>query len=159
MEIRQLTPTDGPAIHAGLLGDPEVARWYREDGPFTVPECEEMAVRKSAHRAAHRFGWVLGWERARCVGWGVAQYCIVDGVTEVEVGWCVARSHQRRGLATELGRAALAEVADLDLRSVVAYTRVDNVASRGVMERLDLTYDRDFVHFGLPHVLYRRPLP
>jgi RimJ/RimL family protein N-acetyltransferase len=158
MEIRQLLVTDGPAIHRNLLGDPEVAAWLRSSGPFTLAECEEMVTRKVAHRVAHRFGWSLGWEGDTCIGWGVAQYCIVDGVSEVEIGWAVARSHWRRGLASRLGQHALTEVASLALGSIVAYTREDNVPSRGVMTRLGMTYEKRFDLDGEPHVLYRKPL-
>jgi hypothetical protein len=38
---------------------------------------------------------------------------------------------------------------------VVAFTRVDNLASRRVMAHLGLTCEREFTYAGLPHVLYR----
>jgi RimJ/RimL family protein N-acetyltransferase len=158
MEIRPLSARDASAIHRSLLGDPEVARWFRSGGPFTLAECEEMVSRKVAHRTAHHFGWSLGWEDDTCVGWSVAQYCIVDGVSEVEIGWAVARSHWRRGIAARLGEHALAEVGSLALRSVVAYTRDDNVASRGVMAKLGMAYEKSFDLHGEAHVLYRQPL-
>src|SRR6185312_13741252 len=137
MEIRPLEPTDGEAVHRSLLSDPEIVAWFGPDArPHTVPEAQAMMVRKAAHRTVHGFGWSLAWEGDECVGWGVAQHWIIDGFSEVEIGWTVARSHWRRGIATTLGRHALAEVSDRALRSVVAYTREDNVASRGVMEKL-----------------------
>ncbi len=83
MEIRPLQATDAAAIHHSLLGDPEIAVWFRSSGPFTLAECEEMVARKVAHRTVHRFGWSLAWEDDSCIGWGVAQYCIVDGFSEV----------------------------------------------------------------------------
>lgn len=159
MEIRPLLETDAAAIHNSLLGDPEIAAWFRSTGPFTLEECEEMVGRKIAHRAAHGFGWSLGWDGDTCVGWGVAQYCIVDGGSEVEVGWTVARSHWRRGIATRLGQHALTEVAGRGLRSVVAYALEHNVASRGVMSKLGMSYEKSFDFDGKPHVLYRKPLP
>jgi RimJ/RimL family protein N-acetyltransferase len=158
MEIRPLRATDAPAIHGSLLSDPEIAAWFRADGPFSLEECEEMVTRKLAHRTAHGFGWSLAWEGDTCVGWSVAQYCIVDGVTEVEIGWTVARSHWRRGIATRLGRHGLTEVGSLALRSIVAYAREENVASRGVMAKLGMTYEKRFDLHGQPHVLYRLPL-
>jgi len=157
MEIRALLAGDGPAIQRTLLGDPEIAAWFRSGGPFTVAECEEMVAKKVAHRTAHGFGWSLAWEDDACVGWGLAQYCIVDGASEVEIGWTVARSHWRRGVATRLGEHALAEIDSLGLDSVVAYTREDNVASRGVMTKLGMSYEKGFDFHGEPHVLYRRP--
>lgn len=132
--------------------------WFRSSGPFTVAECEDMVSRKVAHRTAHGFGWSLAWVGDVCIGWSVAQYCIVDGGTEVEIGWTVARSHWRRGIATRLGQRALSEVSSLPLDSIVAYTRVNNVASRGVMEKLGMTYQKPFDLDGDPHVLYRLPL-
>jgi RimJ/RimL family protein N-acetyltransferase len=158
MEIRPLAVADARAIHRGLLGDPQVAVWFRSSGPFTLAECEEMVARKVAHRAVHRFGWSLGWEGDICIGWAVAQYCIVDGFSEVEIGWTVAQSHWRRGIATRLGQHALGEVASLGLRSIVAYAREGNVASRGVMAKLAMTYEKRFDLDGEPHVLYRKPL-
>ncbi|HUB04147.1 MAG TPA: GNAT family N-acetyltransferase [Solirubrobacteraceae bacterium] len=159
MEIRELRAADAPAVFRSLLSDPEIAGWFRVDGAFTLAECEEMVARKVAHRAAHGFGWSLGWEGDTCLGWSVAQYCIIEGVSEVEIGWTVARSHWRRGVGTRLGRAALIEVASLGLDSVVAYTREDNVASRGVMTKLGMTYEKSFDFHGERHVLYRKPLP
>jgi RimJ/RimL family protein N-acetyltransferase len=117
-----------------------------------------MVVRKLAHRAAHHFGWSLAWEADTCIGWGIAQYCIVDGFSEVEIGWTVARSHWRRGIASRLGQHALNEVTSVGLCSIVAYTREDNLASRGVMDKLGMTYEKSFAFNGEPHVLYRKPL-
>jgi RimJ/RimL family protein N-acetyltransferase len=37
----------------------------------------------------------------------------------------------------------------------VAVTLTTNTASRRVMEKLGMNYERDIEHAGLPHVLYR----
>jgi RimJ/RimL family protein N-acetyltransferase len=158
MEIRPLLASDAVPIHSSLLGDPEVAAWYRSSGPFTLAECEEMVTRKIAHRAAHGFGWSLGWDGGSCVGWAIAQYCIVDGASEVEIGWAVARDYWRRGIGTRLGLHALTEVAALGLGTVVAYTRENNLASRGVMTKLGMLYEKPFELHGEPHVLYRKSM-
>jgi [ribosomal protein S5]-alanine N-acetyltransferase len=75
---------------------------------------------------------------------------------EVEIGWTVVPERWKQGLATELGAASV-DVAfgPLGLGDVVSYTLPDNVASRRVMEKLGFVYERDTVHAGLPHVLYR----
>ena len=38
---------------------------------------------------------------------------------------------------------------------MVAVTLPDHVASQRVMLKVGLVYERDFVHVGLPHVLFR----
>jgi RimJ/RimL family protein N-acetyltransferase len=155
MEIRPLDASDGPAIHRSLLSDPQIAAWLGPGGVRTLAQSEESAARKAAHRTVHGFGWSLAWEGAECLGWGVAQHWIIDGFSEVEIGWTVARSHWRQGLGTALGRHALGEVSGRGLRSVVAYTSEDNLASRGVMSKLGMTYEKTFDDDGEAHVLYR----
>ena len=140
-----------------ILGDPEVAAWLRPaglTGPFTLAECEEVVARKVAHWTAHGFGMSLAFSEGRCVGRSLVQHTLVAGRGEVEIGWAVASDMWGRGLATELGRRALAAASDAGLERIVAFTRTENVRSRRVMEKLGLEYERDFVHAGYPHVLY-----
>ena len=42
----------------------------------------------------------------------------------------------------------------IHLERIVAFTLPHNQASRGAMEHCGFKYQRDFVHAGLPHVLY-----
>jgi RimJ/RimL family protein N-acetyltransferase len=156
LEIRALADTDTPAVHR-LLGDPEVAAWFRPPEiaePFTLNECESMMTRQLGHWAAHGFGMSLGWEDGACVGWSLLQHCIVAGASEVEIGWTVARRRWGEGLATRLGQHALEGAVALGLERTVAYARIDNAASRRVMEKLGLAYEREFDYRGMPHVLY-----
>jgi RimJ/RimL family protein N-acetyltransferase len=44
---------------------------------------------------------------------------------------------------------------DLGLIDVVCFTLPANRASRRVMEKAGFEYERDVVHAGSPHVLYR----
>ena len=61
--------------------------------------------------------------------------------------------------ATRPGAAALAVAQrDLGLRELVSFTLPDNTGSRRVMEKLGFSHDRDIIHAGLPHVLYRQTL-
>lgn len=159
LEIRPVTPEDVEAL-LEFLGDPQVARWLRpagQEGPFTRAECEATVARKVAHWTAHGFGASLGFWDGRCVGWSILQHCKAGGRSEVEIGWAVVSDMWRRGIATELGRHALASARDVGFERAVAFTLPDNVASRGVMEKLGLRYERDITHAGRPHVLYATP--
>ena len=44
-----------------------------------------------------------------------------------------------------------------DWRDLIAFTLPDNLASRRVMEKAGFAYEREILHAGLPHVLYRAP--
>jgi ribosomal-protein-alanine N-acetyltransferase len=156
LEIRRVMPDDTDAL-LQILGDPEVAQWLRpagQSGPFTRAECEGIIVKKVAHWTAHGFGMSLGFSDGRCVGRATVQHSLVAGLSEVEVGWAVVRDSWGRGLATQLGRHALADARAAGFERIVAFTRPENLASRRVMEKLGLNYERGFSHNGHPHVLY-----
>jgi RimJ/RimL family protein N-acetyltransferase len=106
-----------------------------------------MVARKIAHQTVP-----VSADRWRgkdtCVGWGIAQDCIVDGASEVEVGWIVARSHWRGRSPPVSARRALTDVTGRGLRSVVAYALERNVASQGAMTKLGMTYEKDFELHG-----------
>jgi RimJ/RimL family protein N-acetyltransferase len=44
---------------------------------------------------------------------------------------------------------------NLGMSDLVAFTLPINQASRRVMEKIGFSFERDIVHAGLPHVLYR----
>jgi ribosomal-protein-alanine N-acetyltransferase len=157
LDLRPVQPSDAAALHT-LMSDPEVARWLRAkdaSGPYTLPECEAIAVKDAAHWGAHGFGPWLAWDGDSCAGRCLLEHSIVDGRSEVEIGWAVTSRYWGRGVGTAMGRHTLTAGAERGITNLVAYTRVDNVASRRVMEKLGLTYERDFEHAGYPHVLYR----
>lgn len=156
LEIRPVTADDADALWA-ILGDPEVARWLRPagiSGGFSRSECERLIVRKLAHWEAHGIGMSLGFVDGCCVGRSTVGYNLVDGRAELEIGWAVARDRWGHGFATELGRHALDTASAAGFERIVAFTRVDNVASRRVMEKLEMRYSGDFTHQGHAHVLY-----
>jgi RimJ/RimL family protein N-acetyltransferase len=163
LEIRPVTADDTDAL-LQILGDPEVAYWLRpagQSGPFSRAECEQIIVRKLAHWTAFGFGMSLAFSDGRCVGRSTVGYNLVDGRAEVEVGWAVVRHSWGRGLGA--GRAGPARAAPshpgAGFERIAAFTRPDNLASRRVMEKLGLQYQRDFTHAGHPHVLYVTPSP
>ncbi|HJS95123.1 MAG TPA: GNAT family N-acetyltransferase [Solirubrobacteraceae bacterium] len=143
-----------------LLLDPRVSTtlWPRRQLP-TEAEVLDGLRAKVDHWDRHGFGiWLLrDRETGEMVGRGGLQYTYTAGLNDVEAGWAVVPERWGQGLATELAHACV-EVgfAQLDLLEIIAFTLPDNVASRRVMEKAAFTYDRDIVHAGLPHVLYRR---
>ena len=59
----------------------------------------------------------------------------------LEVGWAIITRYRRLGIATEVGRAALAMARDeLTASRVISFTERHNIASRGVMEKLGMNF-------------------
>ena len=143
-----------------LLLDPRVSAtlWARAELPAEADVLDGLRA-KVDHWDRHGFGMWLARDRdtGEMVGRGGLQYTYTAGLNDVEAGWAVVPERWGQGLATELAQACV-EVgfAQLGLLELVAFTLPGNVASCRVMEKAGFTYERDIVHAGLPHVLYRR---
>lgn len=160
MVLERLRPEHGPE-QLQLLRDPRVTAtlWPRRERPPTEADILDGLVFKVEHWDSHGFGmWLLrDRETGEMVGRGGLQYTYTAGLNDVEAGWAIMPERWGQGLATELANACV-EVAfeHLGLLEIVAFTLPSNAASRRVMEKAGFAYERDIVHAGLPHVLYRR---
>lgn len=157
LSLRPFSEEDGPALMS-ILGAPKVARWLLPAGrvhPNSEAECAARASAGAAHWRAHGFGpWIVG-ERGRTVACGGLGLRLLDGSAVLELAWAVIPDAWGLGIATSIGQEALAVAAARGAREAVALTRVDNLASRRVMDKLGMIAAQELQHAGFPHVLYR----
>ncbi|OJT18687.1 hypothetical protein BO221_38760 [Archangium sp. Cb G35] len=110
------------------------------------------------HWARHGFGVWMWREPAdgRLIGHCGLRHYPVEGQEELELLYALRFESWGQGLATEMAAASL-EVGfgRLGFEDVVAFTLTTNKASRRVMEKLGMRYERDITHADLPHVLFR----
>lgn len=153
---------------AALCADPRVMEHF--PAALTREQADDFVDR---HRAGiDERGWGLWAVEVP----GVAPFIGFVGLAEpgfdadftpcIEVGWRLAAEHWGRGYAPEAAGAALAFAFDvLALDDVVSFTFVGNANSRRVMEKIGMTFEREFDHPNLPghrverHVLYRAVAP
>ncbi len=158
--VRAVGGDDGQLLHA-IHGDPEVARWLRrqgESGPFSAQESRLMAqIDAAALRLAHGFGRWLVLDGGVPVGHGGLLLRTLEGHAEAEIAWAVSSAHWGRGVATGIGAAALAVAARRGIDRPIAFTRADNAASRRVMDKIGLSFERELEYAGWQSVLYRGP--
>jgi RimJ/RimL family protein N-acetyltransferase len=162
LRCRRIAPGD-EAVIARLALDERVYRTlWPWSFPPTIADVRSSLRRQSDHWDRHGFGlWLLS-DRAHggFVGRGGIQYTDVLGGHDVEVACAVVPERWGEGLATETAGAAVAQAfTALGVGAVIAVTLPANAASRRVMEKTGLTYERDVEHVGLAHVLYRRRAP
>ena len=80
---------------------------------------------------------------------GTVNFTINAAKRTAMLGYAIARAHWRRGIATEAARAAIEwAFATHDLVEIWASTRVDNVGSQRLMERLGMTRVSDVAERG-----------
>ncbi len=152
-------PLDGShfAVLAALHRDERVMATL--GGVASEAETRAWLARNLEHWERHGFGLFVF--RDRETGSFVARAGIrrveIGGREEIEVAYALAPERWGSGLATEIARALVAVALErLRLPDVVAFTLPTNVASRRVMEKAGLAYERDVEHAGQRQVLYRR---
>jgi ribosomal-protein-alanine N-acetyltransferase len=127
MTGERLRNHDGDAL-GGIIRDPRVARTLFPGGPPDAAETQRILERHVEHWDRNGFGlWLL---------------------RDVRSGAVVGRGgllRQTIALAWER----------LGLDELISFTLTTNTASRRVMEKAGLAYERDIEHVSLPHVLYR----
>lgn len=139
---------------AAIVGDPAGMRHYPH--PFTRPETRDWILRNRARYAEHGHGlWaVILKETGEFVGDCGLTIQTLEGVDELEVGYHIKRSHWRRGLATEAALACRDFAFDaLNRDRLVCITSPGNFASRGVAEKLGMTFEKNVIYKGLPQVI------
>jgi len=79
----------------------------------------------------------------------------LDGTDEVEVGYSLIKDYWGKGIGTEAAHAWLGygfNGAGLD--RIVAVAHTENWASRRIMEKLGMTYEKTEVHYGAECAFY-----
>jgi len=145
--MRDFRHTDLEVVHA-YGSDPEVAR-YMEWGPNSLEDTRLFLDRALANQAAWpRLDFGLAMEFAETgVVIGSINLCLRDAASRTaEIGYCLHRDYWRQGIAHEASRA-LVDVAfkTLGLHRVFATCDVRNVGSFGVMEKLGMRREGQFL--------------
>ena len=128
------------------------------DGVVSDEETQRFLRRHLDHWDRYGYGlWAFrDREDDRFVGRAGLYNTHVGGSDEVELAYALMAEYRNRGLATEMAEAILGVAFErLGMADVVCFTLTTNRASQRVMEKAGFEYERDVVHAGLPHVLYR----
>ena len=157
LRLRPFTLHDH-AAHASIYSDPAVMQ-YMPRGPLTPAEAQEASfavlTQFVAHWDRHAFGVWAVTEKTTGTLLGQCGLRFLPELQEVEVLYLLARAHWGQGLASEAARAALAYGFDqANLERIIALTKPANTASRRVMEKLGMQYEKPLRIFHLDAVYY-----
>ena len=128
------------------------------DGILSDEETRQFLRRHLDHWERYGYGLWAFWDKAdgQFVGRAGLYNTHVGGSDEVELAYALMAEYWGRGLATEMARAILSVAFErLGMEELVCFTLTTNRASQRVMEKVGFEYERDVVHAGQPHVLYR----
>lgn len=152
LRLRQFTPNDLDDL-SRLYSNPDLMR-YIGKGIKTKNETE-TALSSILKHYQHGFGmWaVISKDNDKLIG--RCGLCFLDNTSEVELGYLLDQSYWCKGLATEASQASLKygfEVVKLD--RIVAIAQPKNLASRRVMEKVGMKYEKDAYFYNKDVVYY-----
>lgn len=154
LTFREMSPDDLDDM-AVLLGDPEVMTYYPR--PKTREESAKWIYWNRGLYRTHGYGlWLLTTTDGAFVGDCGLTPQVVEGVTELEVGYHVLPALQNNGYATEAAAASrdFARTV-LGATRLIAIIHPDNRPSQRVAEKIGLRPEkRALVHGGRDAVIY-----
>jgi ribosomal-protein-alanine N-acetyltransferase len=140
---------------AALYADAEVMRFLAQGRPLDREQTRERLERMLRHWREHGFGM---WALFEKEGGGFLGRCGVNYAHrpgEAELAYTLARRSWGRGLATEAAGAVLRNAfAVLRLPRVVAFARLENVASQRVMQKLGMSFQEACSYNDVDAVMY-----
>lgn len=157
LRAQRLREEDAAALRTALDADPRVMATLG-GRLLTEEESRASMARHLAHWGRHGFGlWVFSaQEGGGLVGRAGLQRYVVDGADETGLLYHLAAGAWGRGFATEIAGACLqVGFENLGLPSIASWTLPWNRASRRVMEKCGLRYEREGDFAGFRHVFYR----
>jgi ribosomal-protein-alanine N-acetyltransferase len=155
--LRRLQPDDLDDL-AALYQDPDIRRYFPEGTLTRAETTKELAWFTNGGDPAHpRLGlWAAIHKETRAfIGRSGLIPWVIEGRTEIEIAYLIAKSHWRQGLGAEIA-AALVHYgfAELRLSRLIALIDPQNEASRRTAIKAGLRFERDMLHEGTPCSIY-----
>jgi RimJ/RimL family protein N-acetyltransferase len=159
LALREMTDADLDDM-AALLGDEDVMSYYSR--PKTRAEAGDWSAWNQRNYSDHGFGlWVVNLRSTGdFVGDCGLTFQHIDGVRELEVGYHVSASMQRRGYATEAAAGARDFARDVrGFRRLTAIINPRNIPSQRVAVKIGLKMEkRSVAPDGAEAVIYAAAL-
>ena len=127
-------------------------------GPRTPDATDAYLERNLEHWVEYGFGiWMLREpDSGALIGRAGLRHILVEQSDEVELAYALLPQWWGRGLATIAARACVTIGREwVGLPSVVALVVREHAGSRRVLDKAALVHDREVIHLGRSHLLYR----
>ena len=152
--FREFTLDDLPLL-IEQRSDPEVNKFL---GGTKLQNPEALAKRIRFYMScyeSHGFGMCAMLWRPTGEMIGSAGLQPLDGTDEIEVGYSMIREFWGKGIGTEAARAWLDHgFSRVDLDRIVAVAHTENWASRRIMEKLGMTFEKTEFHYDAECAFY-----
>lgn len=154
LRLRPFREDDAAELHRILIQDDMLKYFPRPGGP-PLDRVQRLVNHQIEQWETVGYAWwaVELKSSGRLVGWNGLQY--LQDTQETEVGYLIDRPLWGQGLTTEAAHVGLRFGFDrLGLPVIIALAHPENGASRRVMEKLGMTFDRLAEYFGMQMARY-----
>jgi RimJ/RimL family protein N-acetyltransferase len=152
--LRPFIPDDAEDLYR-IYSHPDLFRYMSNEKPLLWEQTSALIDSFTEYWKRHKFGvWaVVNKTNQRLIGH--CGFKFLESTPEVQIGYLLLKSYWGRGIGTEAASAALKygfEVAQLN--RVVAIAKPENIASRRVMEKIGMNYEKDAYYYDNDVVYY-----
>jgi ribosomal-protein-alanine N-acetyltransferase len=154
--LRQFTPADLEIYAERIFADPDVTQFLPKRDISPQERAGRVLKKFGEHWQQHGFGDWAVTDKADGQLMGHCGLNYVPEAGEVEVEYALAKAYWGRGIASEAARASVCYGFEtLSLPRIIALADPQNIASRRVMEKIGLTYQKEAFFFGMRLVYYQ----
>lgn len=154
LSFRKFTLDDLPQL-IEQRSDPDVNRYL---GGTKLQNPEALTKRIRFYMScydSHGFGMCAMYWKPSGAMIGSAGLQPLDGTSEIEIGYSMIKEYWGRGIGTEAARAwMLHGFREHGLERIVAVAHTENWASRHIMEKLGMKYEKLEEHYGAECAFY-----
>lgn len=153
LRLRRFTMDDLDELYR-IYSHPDLSKYIQNDKPLTWEQTKAAIKSMTENWEKYHFGvWaVIYKEHGKLIGHCGLKF--LENTLEVQIGYLLLKSYWGRGLGTEAASSVLKygfEVANLP--QIVAVAKPENFASRRVLEKVGLKYEKD-AYFYENNVVY-----
>jgi [ribosomal protein S5]-alanine N-acetyltransferase len=158
--LREILPSDEQGMFE-LDSDPEVHTYLGNNPVKILQESREMIIMIRQQYIDHGIGrWaVIEKKTNNFIGWAGFKLVKeeINGHSDFyDLGYRFIKKYWGKGFATEAAKACIDYgFKKMNLSEIYARTMVDNLNSRKVLEKAELTFVEKFDLNGLPHIWYK----
>ena len=155
--LRKFKYTDDENMLKYWIGDPEIQSMYAEPIYTTKQEVKELLDKYiNAYEKDDYYRWsIILKETGECIG-QIAYFLVDINNHFAEIEYCIGRSFQKKGLATEATKAVIKYgFYKMNLHKVQICHRSINIPSRRVIEKCGFIYEgalRDYFYMDGQYV-------
>ncbi len=154
LRLRHFTPDDADELYH-IYSYPELFKYMSNEKKLSWEQTVGVINSLTENWQQHQVGvWAVVYKKDRKLI-GHCGFKFLENTQEIQIGYLLLPSYWGMGLGTEAASAALKygfEVAKLE--RVVAVAKPENIASRRVMEKVGMKYEKDAYYYNNNVVYY-----